>query len=119
MLVTGSILGEGTLFGITLLSGTLLGSFIMAFTTGHFRWVRPELYHLYHIVVGAIFMGAGAIMAGGCNIGNGLTGLSVLSVTSLIAVIAIFSGMRLGIFWLTFSESLGKQHHWYSFTHRI
>jgi len=121
-LMTGSILSEGALFGLALLSGTLLGSFLMAITTGHFRWVKPDLSHLYHIVVGGLFMGVGAIMAGGCNIGNGLTGLSTLSVCSLMAVVAIFCGMRLGIYWLTLSETLEKpiekQPHWYSFMHR-
>jgi uncharacterized protein len=120
--MTGSILSEGALFGLTLLSGTLLGSFLMAIITGHFRWVKPDLGHLYHVVVGGLFMGVGAIMAGGCNIGNGLTGLSTLSVCSLIAVIAIYCGMRLGIYWLTLSETLEKpiekQPHWYSFMHR-
>jgi len=44
--------------------------------------------------------------------------LSVLSVRSLIAVIAIFSGMRLGVYWLVRSEVLEKQPHWYSFMHK-
>jgi uncharacterized protein len=119
ILVTGSLLGEGVQFGITLLSGTLLGSFFMAISTGHFRWSKPDSSHLCHIIIGGLFMGIGAIVAGGCNIGNGLTGLSVLSVHSLIAVIAIFSGMRLGIFWLMRSEVLEKKSHWYSFMHRV
>lgn len=118
MLATGSILGEGVQFGITALGGVLLGSFFMAIATGRFRWVKPDLNHLYHIVVGGLFMGVGAIMAGGCNIGNGLSGLSVLSVCSLMAVVAIFSGMLLGIYWLTLSETLETRHHWYSFMHR-
>ncbi len=106
------------MFGLALLSGTLLGSFLMAITTHHFRWVKPDPDHLFHIVVGSLLMGVGAIVAGGCNIGNGLTGLSTLSVRALIAVIAIFSGMRLGVYWLTHSENLEKQSHWYSFVHR-
>lgn len=119
MLATGSVLGEGALFGLALLGGVLLGSFLMAMITGNFRWVKPDLNHLSHIMVGGLFMGVGAILAGGCNIGNGLTGLSVLSVCSLMAVVSIFCGMCLGIYWLTFSEALEKQHHWYSFMHRV
>lgn len=113
---TGNIPSEGTQFGLTLLSGVLLGSFSLALITKRFILVKPDTGHFYHIIIGAILMGAGAIMAGGCNIGNGLTGLSTLSVCSLIAVIAIFFGMRLGIYWLMFSETLEKPHHWYSFT---
>lgn len=118
MLVTGSLLSDGALFGVLLLCGTLLGSFVMARVTGRFRWVKPDTDHLAHIVVGGVLMGVGAVVAGGCNIGNGLTGLSVLSVRSLIAVIAIFAGMRLGVFWLMRSEVLEKQSHWFSFMHR-
>ncbi|VAW64605.1 hypothetical protein MNBD_GAMMA08-841 [hydrothermal vent metagenome] len=111
MLVTDNILSDGALFGVTLLMGTLLGSFFMASIRGRFRWIQPDTSHLCHIVVGGLLMGTGAIVAGGCNIGNGLTGLSVLSVRSLIAVIAIFCGMRLGICWLMRSEVLEKTHH--------
>ncbi len=119
MLVSGSLMSEGAMFGVTLLSGTLLGSFIMAITTGSFKWVKPDSNHLCHILMGGLLMGVGAIVAGGCNIGNGLTGLSVLSVRSLIAVIAIFAGMRLGICWLMYSEAIEKHSHWYSFMHRL
>jgi len=119
MLATDSILSDGALFGVTLLMGTLLGSFFMASISGRFRWIQPDSGHLCHIIVGGLLMGAGAIVAGGCNIGNGLTGLSVLSVRSLIAVIAIFCGMRLGIYWLMRSEVLEKTHHWYSFMHKV
>jgi len=115
---TGNMLGEGTQFGMTLLGGTLLGSFSMAIISRRFRLVKPDTGHLYHFIVGGLFMGTGAIMAGGCNIGNGLTGLSTLSACSLIAVIAIFCGMRLGIYWLMFSEALEKQQHWLAFMHK-
>jgi hypothetical protein len=51
-------------------------------------------------------MGFGAMIAGGCNIGQGLTGLSTLSVTSLLAVFGIFAGMLLGLFWVGRSAAL-------------
>lgn len=114
MLVTGTLMSDSALFGLTLLAGTLLGSFVMAMTTGSFKWVKPDSGHLSHIVIGSLLMGVGAVVAGGCNIGNGLTGLSVLSVRSLIAVIAIFTGMRIGIFWLMHNELLVKKSHWYT-----
>jgi len=104
MLATGSVLGEGAQFGVTLLIGTLLGSFITAMLTGGFRWNAPKAHHLNSIIIGGSLMGFGAILAGGCNIGNGLTGMSALSVRSLVAVIAIFAGMRIGVYWLTLSE---------------
>ncbi len=105
MLATGSTLGDGAMFGLSLLAGTLLGSFLMAISRGSFHWVKPNSGNLWLVMLGSLLMGIGAILAGGCNIGNGLTGLSVLSVRSLIAVIAIFAGMRLGIYWLTYRET--------------
>ncbi len=119
VLSTGAVLSEGTQFGLTLLGGTLAGSFLMAVLTGRFRWTLPERHHLCHIVIGGMLMGFGAILAGGCNIGNGLTGLSALSVRSLIAVIAIFAGMRLGVHWLMRTETIERERHWYSFIYRM
>jgi hypothetical protein len=45
-------------------------------------------------------MGVGALLAGGCNIGQGLTGAATLSVTSLLAVAGILGGMGLGMVWV-------------------
>lgn len=44
-------------------------------------------------------MGIGAIFAGGCNIGQGLSGVSTLSVTSLLAAASVFFGAALGVNW--------------------
>jgi hypothetical protein len=44
-------------------------------------------------------MGIGAIFAGGCNIGQGPSGVSTLAVTSLLAAASIFSGAALGVNW--------------------
>lgn len=44
-------------------------------------------------------MGFGAIFAGGCNIGQGLSGVSTLSVTSLLAAASIFFRAALGVNW--------------------
>ena len=40
-------------------------------------------------------MGAGVMMAGGCNIGQGITGLATLAIESCIAVTGILLGMLL------------------------
>jgi hypothetical protein len=44
-------------------------------------------------------MGISAIFAGGCNIGQGPSGVSTLSVTSLLATASIFFGAALGMNW--------------------
>jgi len=49
-------------------------------------------------------MGLGAALAGGCNIGNGLSGISALSVRAIIATGAIVAGLRLGLAWIEKEE---------------
>ena len=73
--------------------GALLGSFALALTRGTFRWEsfthRQDL--LRHVVGGAL-MGLGGVIAMGCTIGQGLSGISTLSLNSLIALAAIVLG---------------------------
>jgi len=96
-----------TLFGISLVAGTLLGSFLSAVLSRTFRLTPPNPASIGRILAGGFMMGTGAICAGGCNIGQGVTGLSTLSVESIFAVAAIFSGMYVGVKWLQFSENHG------------
>ncbi len=42
-------------------------------------------------------MGFGGTVAGGCNIGNALTGLSILSLNSLVATGSILLGLALAV----------------------
>ena len=51
---------------------------------------------LRHLGGGAL-MGTGGILAMGCTIGQGLTGLSTLSLTSLLALGAIIAGCLWGL----------------------
>jgi len=104
VLVSGSELGDGAQFGIALVAGTLLGGLIMALATRSFRWVMPDVRNLPHLVIGGLLMGFGAVMAGGCNIGQGLSGISTCSIQPLIAVLAIIMGMRVGLAWLSWLE---------------
>lgn len=92
-------------FGTALLAGVLLGSGASALWTRTFHWVLPQGTQLVRLMVGAGLMGAGAMLAGGCNIGLGLSGLSTCSMSAILAVAAIFLGMRLGLVWLQYAES--------------
>jgi len=96
-----------TLFGVSLVAGTLLGSFLSAVLSHTFRLTPPNPASIGRILAGGFMMGSGAICAGGCNIGQGVTGFSTLSVESIFAVAAIFSGMYVGVKWLQFSENHG------------
>jgi uncharacterized membrane protein YedE/YeeE len=94
-------------FGTVLLVGVLLGSAGSALLTRSFRWTMPQGTQLIRLLTGGSCMGTGAILAGGCNISLGLSGLSTCSVSAVLAVVAIFLGMRLGLVWLQHAEKSG------------
>lgn len=95
-------------FSIVLVSGVLLGSFLSAISSRTFHITAPDAQSVSRILSGGLLMGVGAIFAGGCNIGQGLTGVSTLSIESIIALAAIFSGMYLGVKWLQRAEETGS-----------
>ncbi|MBI5078920.1 YeeE/YedE family protein [Candidatus Saganbacteria bacterium] len=80
-------------FGIATVIGVLLGSFAAAMATKSFHWVVPphKRAFLGHFT-GGLLMGYGAIIAMGCNIGQGLTGCSVMGLGGVITVTFIILG---------------------------
>jgi len=92
-------------FSFMLIIGVLSGSFISAISSGHFRITQLAPDSFVRIFNGGLLMGIGAILAGGCNIGQGLTGLSTLSIESFLVVISIFTGMYAGVKWLQYTEN--------------
>ncbi|PTT88107.1 transporter, partial [Pelomonas sp. HMWF004] len=84
--------------GIVSVAGIVVGAALMAWREGSFRWegfgnVGDLSLHL----VGAVCMGVGGIVAMGCTIGQGITGVSTLSLGSFIAVAAMVAGAMLGL----------------------
>jgi len=94
MLSTGSALN----FGIVTVGGVFAGSLITALATGRFHWEGYQSpRHMLRSAGGAALMGAGGVLAFGCSIGQGLTGLSTLSLASFIAVAGILTGTAAGL----------------------
>jgi uncharacterized protein len=94
MLSTGSTLN----FGIVTVFGVFAGSLVTALATGRFHlegYQSPR--HMLRSAGGAALMGAGGVMAFGCSIGQGLTGLSTLSLASFVAVAGILLGTAAGL----------------------
>jgi hypothetical protein len=94
MLSTGSTLN----FGIVTVFGVFAGSLVTALATGRFYlegYQSPR--HMLRSAGGAALMGAGGVMAFGCSIGQGLTGLSTLSLASFVAVAGILAGTAIGL----------------------
>ena len=80
-------------FGVGLLAGVVAGSFIMALINGgielqSFSSPRETLRY----GAGGIMMGAGGVLAGGCTVGAGLSGVPTLSVAAILALGAIAAG---------------------------
>jgi hypothetical protein len=78
--------------------GIPLGAFVAAKWNGEFRWRAPRPGRLMQQAIGGAIMGVGAVIAGGCNIGNSLTGLGVLSLTSLVATVFLVLGTWSGTY---------------------
>src|SRR4051794_23234409 len=94
MLSTGSTLN----FGIATVGGVFAGSLITALATGRFHlegYQSPR--HMLRSAGGAALMGAGGVMAFGCSVGQGLTGLSTLALASFVAVAGIMVGTAAGL----------------------
>ncbi len=68
------------------------GAYISARILKEFKWKSPPVDELLSVITGSIMMGFGATVAGGCNIGQGLTGASTLSIGSIVAIIFIILG---------------------------
>jgi len=79
--------------GVVMAFGVLVGGVFYAQFTRSFRWqwftsLGDALSH----IVGGLLMGAGGVIAMGCTIGQGITGISTLAIGSCIAFASILLG---------------------------
>ncbi len=85
-------------WGVFEIIGIPFGAFFAAKWNHEFQWRAPKPNRLMQQAVGGAIMGVGAVIAGGCNIGNSLTGLGILSLTSLVATIFLVLGTWSGTY---------------------
>jgi uncharacterized membrane protein YedE/YeeE len=80
-------------FGVTTIAGVVVGSFLY---TVIFRKVRIEWFVTWNDfamhVIGAVLMGIGGVLAMGCTIGQGITGVSTLALGSIVTIVSIIAG---------------------------
>jgi len=80
-------------FDAGLLPATFLGSLVGALVGGDFKFEGFKTENkLGHYLLGAVLMGFGAVLAGGCTVGAGMTGGSLFSLTAWLTLIAIWLG---------------------------
>lgn len=85
-------------FAVGSVAGVALGAFIGSLFKGHFRWEACEdPRELRRQIIGAALMGAGAVLALGCTIGQGVTAFSMLAYSAPVTFAAIFAGAALGL----------------------
>ncbi len=85
--------------------GVPLGAFLAARLKGDVHWEAfDDTREMRRHLTGAALMGMGGIMAGGCTIGQGMTGIAALSITAFLALGGIVAGALLGIRWLVEGE---------------
>lgn len=84
--------------GMVSVLGLCLGSLISAKVQGSFRWEGfSNAADLKRHLWGGVFMGIGAVMALGCSIGQGLSGMSTLNILSVLATASILLGAILAL----------------------
>ena len=104
-------------FGIAVVLGMIVGSFLYATSSGNFRVEafanRADMRN--HLIAG-VLMGFGGVLSFGCTIGQGVSGMSTLALGSLVALLSIMLGSALTMkvqyymlddgFWSSLHQSL-------------
>jgi len=85
-------------WGVFEILGIPLGAFFAARWNHEFKWRAPKPPRLMQQALGGTIMGVGAVIAGGCNIGNSLTGLGILSLTSFVTTVFLILGTWSGTY---------------------
>lgn len=89
MTYTGSTIN----FGVAAVLGVIAGSFLYAVLSGTFRIETFSTREdMVNHVVGGVLMGFGGVIALGCTIGQGVTGMSTLALGSVITLFTIIFG---------------------------
>ncbi len=99
MTFTGSTIN----FGISIIGGVILGSFISSKISGEFKietFSNGDPADMGRHMIGGALMGVGGVLALGCTIGQGITGMSTLAIGSVIALVSIVAGCLFGLKYL-------------------
>lgn len=80
-------------FGVVSMLGVIAGSFVYAVLVKKFRieWFASMGDFVNH-VIGGVLIGVGGVLAMGCTIGQGVTGVSTLALGSMLALGAMILG---------------------------
>ena len=83
-------------FGTGLAAGVIAGSAVAAVFAREFRWSSLEgPRQTGRYMAGAALMGTGGVLAGGCTVGAGLSGVSTVSIAAILALTAMAVSARI------------------------
>jgi uncharacterized membrane protein YedE/YeeE len=83
-------------FGIVVIMGVFGSALLSALWRRDFHWQGfDSLAQLQRSIGGGLLMGIGGVLALGCSIGQGLSGLSTLAPGSLVVLFSILAGIWL------------------------
>lgn len=79
--------------GVVTLLGVILGSFLytIIFRSVRIEWFVNWMDFLRH-AIGAVLMGIGGVLAMGCTIGQGISGVSTMALGSILTLVSIIGG---------------------------
>lgn len=93
--VTSVVDGSPAWWRVAFLAAIIPGAALAARTAGGW-WLRGEAGPRYAgLAAGGALLGAGARIAGGCNLGHGLSGVAQLNVSSFVVVASMVAGVAL------------------------
>ena len=96
VLSSASVAGFG--FDAGLLPATFIGSLIGAMIGGDFKLEGFKTENkLGHYMTGAVLMGFGAVLAGGCTVGAGMSGGALFALTAWLTLISIGVGAAIAL----------------------
>ncbi|MGI8625048.1 MAG: YeeE/YedE thiosulfate transporter family protein [Geodermatophilaceae bacterium] len=91
----GAAAGRPNWWLIAFLLGIVIGGGIAARSTGAVELRGETRVRYVRLLVGGFLLGAGGWIAGGCNLGHGLSGMAQLNVSSIAVVICMALGVGL------------------------
>lgn len=90
--------GTSLSFAVGSVTGVIAGAAVGSLIKGQFRWEAcDDPRELRRQLLGAMLMGTGAAVAGGCTVGQGISAFSVLAYGAPITVAGIFVGAAFGL----------------------
>lgn len=88
-------------FEFGLMPGVFLGSFVGAVIGGDWKLEGfKDGYSMRRYIVGAVFMGFGSMLAGGCAVGAGVTGGAIFALTAWLTLLGMWVGAGLTDRWV-------------------